>query len=309
MALPEEFHDLARTVRNWGRWGPGDELGTLNLITPEVRQRAAGCVRSGRAFSLALPLSDREGIQTGAIPGRINPLRTMVAVNTAYTGDPSEFCTSDDVVVMGLQAGTHWDALAHVSYDGRLYNDHLASGITEHGASRCGIGAVRTLVSRGVLLAVARTKGMERLEPGYAITAEDLDAAAEAAQVEVLPGDVVLVRTGHMTLLREQGRAAYGGHAPGLSTLTVRWFRDHDVAAVATDNLTFEVFPCERPDVLFPVHLLHLVDMGMTQGQNWDLEALAQDCVEDGVHEFLLDASPLPFTGAVGAPVNPVAMK
>jgi hypothetical protein len=89
----------------------------------------------------------------------------------------------------------------------------------------------------------------------------------------------------------------------------VPWFRDRDVAAVATDNLPFEVYPPERDDLAFPVHLLHLVEMGMTQGQNFDLEDLAADCAADGVHEFLLDASPLPFERGLGSPVNPVAVK
>ena len=310
MALPEEFHDLARKVRNWGRWGPDDEIGTLNLVDSEAVRRAAACVRRGRTISLALPLS-LDGVQIGAIPGRINPLRTMVAINTPLTGDPSEFCTSDDVVVMGLQAATHWDSLAHVSYDGRLYNGLPASSVTALGAARCGIDKVRTLVARGVLLDVARAKGLDRLEGGYAITAEDLDGACDLAGVRVQPGDVVLVRTGQMAFLRQDppDKVGYGIPAPGPSTKTVGWFHDHDVAAVATDNITFEVYPCEDPAVLLPVHLLHLVDMGMTQGQNFVLDDLAEDCAADGTYEFLLEASPQPFVGGLGSPVNPVAVK
>ena len=311
MPMPPEFHELAKKVNNWGRWGPDDEIGTINLITPDVRRAAAGCVKTGKAFSLALPLSQTEGIQTGAIPGRVNPLRTMVAINTPMLGDPAAFCTSDDVVVMGLQAGTHWDGLGHVSYDGRLYNGNPASSINEWGASKCGIHKIRTLVSRGVLLDVARAKGVDVLEGGYPITAEDLDAACEMGRVTVRAGDVVLVRTGQMKHLQGPNRdlMAYGVPASGPSTKTVEWFHSHDVAAVATDNLTFEVYPCERDDMVLPVHLLHLVEMGMTQGQNWVLDELAADCADDGVYEFLLDATPQPFTNAVGSPVNPVAVK
>ena len=97
--------------------------------------------------------------------------------------------------------------------------------------------------------------------------------------------------------------------APGLSTKSAQWLRDHDVAAVAVDNMTFEVYPGEDPEVVLPVHLLHLVDMGLTQGQNFVLDELAADCADDGVYEFLLEASPQPFTNAVGSPVNPVAVK
>lgn len=311
MALPEWFHELAGQVNNWGRWGDADEVGTVNLITPEVVCRGAGCVRRGRSFSLALPLSEREGIQTGTVPGRLNPVRTMTAVNDALTGDPAGFCTSDDIVVMGLQCATHWDGLGHVSYDGRLYNGFSAASITAHGAARLGIHHIATLVSRGVLLDVARARGVERLEGGHALTPDDLEAACELGRIRVEPGDVVLIRTGQMQLLgpRHREKLAYAAPAAGPSTLTVRWFHDHDVAAVATDNMTFEVFPGEHDDVVLPVHLLHLVEMGMTQGQNWRLEELAADCADDGVYEFLLEASPQPFTGAVGSPVNPVATK
>ncbi|HWC38897.1 MAG TPA: cyclase family protein [Acidimicrobiales bacterium] len=309
MPYPEWFHRLAKKVNNWGRWGEDDEIGTINLITPEVRRRAAACVKTGRTFSLALPLSEAEGIQTGFVLGRLNPTRAMVQINTPVTGDPSQFCSSDDLVVMGLQCATHWDGLGHVSYQGRLYNGNDPSTVTASGATRCGIDKVRTLVSRGVLLDVARALGTNRLDGGYAITAADLDAAEARAGVEVGAGDVVLVRTGQMELLALGDKAGYGAPAPGLSTMTVEWFHDRDVAAVATDTYIFEVWPGEDDAAILPVHVLHVVEMGMTQGQNWVLDHLAEDCAADGVYEFLLEASPQPFTNAVGSPVNPVAVK
>jgi kynurenine formamidase len=309
MGLPPAFTDLAASVRNWGRWGPDDELGTVNLVTPEVRRRAAACVRTGKAFSLALPLSESEGIQVGVLPGRINPVRTMVQLNRPTMGS-EDVLTNDDLVVMGLQCATHWDGLAHVSYGGHIWNGYPADTVTSAGAGRCGIHRIRTLVSRGVLLDVARARGVERLEGGHVITGDDLDAAEELARVQVAPGDVVLVRTGHMAVLGERGgKHKYLAPSPGLSMQSVPWLRERDVAAVATDTLTFEVFPGEREDVFLPVHMLHLVDMGLTQGQNWVLDELAADCADDGVYEFLLEASPQPFTHAVGSPVNPVAVK
>ena len=309
MPLPEEFHELAREVRNWGRWGDEDEIGTINLITDEVRRRAAASVVDGRALSLALPLDTVQGIQTGTLPLRTNPVRTMTMINTPVMGDPDGFCTSDDSVHMALQCATHWDGLGHVSYGGQMWNGYPASAITEFGATRCGIHNVTSLVSRGVLLDVARVKGVRRLDPGYAIGPEDLDAAADLAGVTVEPGDVVLVRTGQMELLEQGDKAGYGGETAGPGMEAARWFRRHDVAAVATDNFPFEVFPCERDDAMLAVHLLHLVDMGMTQGQNWVLDALADDCADDGRYTFLLSASPEPFVNAVGSPVNPVALK
>ena len=305
MALPQEFVDLAREVNNWGRWGDDDELGTLNLITPDVVKRAAACVRTGRTFPLGLPLSE-DGPQIGAVPGRINPIHRMTQVNTAFLEDPDAIRFSDDVVEMGLQCATHWDALSHASYKGNLYNGFPADSITEDGASRCSSDRVRSLVSRGVLIDVARAKGVDRLDGGYAITSADLD---DAARVDVEAGDVVLIRTGHIQLLADGDKRSYGRSAAGPGMDAVRWFRRHDVAAVATDTMSFEVFPCERDDLFFPVHLLDLVEMGMIQGQNFDLEALAVDCAEDGVYTFFLEATPEPFVKAVGAPTQPVAVK
>jgi kynurenine formamidase len=128
--------------------------------------------------------------------------------------------------------------------------------------------------------------------------------------VSIASGDVVLVRTGHMQLFHAGDRRSYtAGEQPGLSVHTIAWLHEHDVAAVATDTVALEVYPCVPEGALFPVHMIQLRDMGLTQGQNFDLEALASDCADDGVYEFLLEASPLPFTGGLGSPVNPVAIK
>ena len=310
MPLPDWFHELAASLRQWGRWGDDDRLGTLNLIDDDAVRRGAACVVDGRRLSLAMPFDDRSP-QVGSIPGRINPLRTMVAINTPYTGSTDGFCASDDIVTMGLQASTHWDALAHVSYGGFCWNGVPASSITaEAGSRELGIHRVRSLTSRGVLLDVARARGAARLDPGTAVTADDLDAAADLAGVRVEPGDVVLVRTGHASVLREGRRNDFTtGDQPGLTASCPAWFKAHDVAAVATDTVAFEVYPCEDPEVLFPVHLLDLVELGLSQGQNFDLEDLSVDCDADGRYTFLLEASPIPFTGACGAPVNPVVVK
>jgi kynurenine formamidase len=316
---PQAVLDIAARVRNWGRWGEDDQIGTMNFITDDVVRSAAGCIRSGRRFSLAYPLQ-LNGLQTGAIPGRVNPLRTMVAINACFTGDPTTFCTSDDVVVMGLQAATHWDGLGHASYGGKIYGGRDAAVITEWGATVCGIEQIRSLTSRGVLLDIARLRGVDVLEPGYAITGDDLSAAADAQGVAVRSGDVILVRTGKMALARAGDLPGYLGSidpdlqlpsAPGIGLSCAPWFHEHETAAVATDTITFEVFPWDpaAPGALMPMHCLHLVDMGLTQGQNFDLEELAADCARDGQWDFLLEASPQPFVGGVGSPVNPVAIK
>ncbi|MFE1438173.1 cyclase family protein [Streptomyces sp. NPDC058739] len=307
MALPAEFHEIAKRVNNWGRWGADDEIGTLNLVTDAVVREAAARVRTGHRVPLALPLR-QDGVQTGMIPGRIDPLHAMVQVNQELFG-PGTVACSDDVVTMGLQAGTHWDALPHVSHSGRLYNGRPAGTVTAHGgAAFAGIDKVRHLVSRGVLLDVARARGVERLDGGHAVTPEDLEAAEEFAGVRVRAGDVVLVRTGQIRVLLAGDRQAYAYPSPGLSVRTPEWFHARDVAAVANDTLTFEIFPPEIEDLWLPVHALHLVEMGMLQGQNWNLEELSTACGETGRHDFLLSATPEPFTGATGTPVAPVAV-
>ena len=315
MPLSEQFLEISSQVRNWGRWGPDDQLGTLNLITPEVVLAARDCIRQGRTIPLAVELQ-HDGIQVGFVPGRDNPTMTLHAINEGMDpdGGPDSFHTSDDHVSFGLQAGTHWDGLCHVSYSGMVYNGYDASGITtDEGATQCGIEHLQSVCTRGVLLDVARAKGVDLLECPYAITADDLDAAAEIGGVEVRSGDIVLVRTGRMSLYHSGGGMAYclgpsqDGSNAGLSLATVQWLHAHDVAAVANDTLAFEVYPSEADTLA--VHMLHLVDMGLTQGQNWDLEALSEDCAADGVYEFFLTATPEPFVGGVGSPVAPVAIK
>ncbi|TMU93003.1 cyclase family protein [Streptomyces sp. DASNCL29] len=307
MTLPAEFHEIAKRVNNWGRWGTADEIGTLNLITDAVVREAAATIRTGRRVPLAVPLR-QDGIQTGMIPGRVNPLHTMIAVNFEMFG-PDTVATSDDAVTMGLQAGTHWDGLAHVSHSGKLYNGRPADSITPHDrAAFSGIDKAGPLVSRGVLLDVARARGAERLPEGHVVTPEDLDAAEELAGTRVRSGDIALVRTGQIQRYLAGEKEAYAFPSPGLSLRTPEWFHARDVAAVANDTLTFEAFPPEIEDLWMPVHALDLVEMGMLQGQNWNLEELSEACAEEGRYVFLLSAPPEPFVGGAGAPVAPVAI-
>jgi kynurenine formamidase len=308
MALSEELQALARRVSNWGRWGPDDQRGTLNFITPAAVRRGAACVRRGVSFSLAIPFDD-EGPQTGSIPGRINPKRTVLMSNVPFTGDPTDFTTTDDAFEMGTQAATHWDALAHVGYDGLLYNGFPDDVISEKGAAKLGIEHFGPVATRGVLLDIARLHGVDALEPGYAIGGEDLDAAVTRTNTTIASGDIVLVRTGNMKLLRAGDRKRYAGNTPGLGVGSVAWLHDNEVAAVATDTLALEVWPCEDPTSLLPVHMLNLRDQGLVQGQLWYLDELAADCAGDRVYEFLLVATPLPLTGAAGGPVAPTATK
>lgn len=305
----ERVHAIARRVSNWGRWGADDQKGTLNYVTPEVLRRAAACVKRGVVFSLGLPL-DAAGPQLGTGP-RVNPIHLMSATDAGVGGDPEGFRFADDFIAMPLQCGTQWDALAHVFYGGKLYNGYPASEIGTAGAARNSIDRIAAgVVSRGVLLDLPRARGVERLAAGEVVRPRDLDAAERAAGVRVESGDVLLLRTGHLSVFKVDGdRAAYMKTEPGLGIETIEWLHERRVAAVAADTMAVEVIPFEDPKLALPFHMLAIRDMGLTLGEMFDLDELAADCARDGVHEFFFTAPPLKVTGGVGSPVNPLAVK
>jgi kynurenine formamidase len=282
----------------------------LNLIDADAVLRGAAAVRRGVTFSLSIPM-DQRGPQTGRILGRRNPELHVLQASYAFTGDVRDFATSDDEVTTGTQSATHWDALAHAGYDGLLYNGVSADAISmEAGASKLGIEHFGPVVTRGLLCDVARLKRVEWFDEPYAVTGADLDACLDAAGLTVGAGDIVLVRTGQMHWLRAGDRNRYADISPGIGLDAVEWLHDHDVAAIANDTHVFEPYPCPGDNpYLFPTHMIELRDVGMPQGQQWDLDELAADCAADGVYEFLLAATPLPVTHASGGLVAPTATK
>jgi kynurenine formamidase len=318
--MPEKLD--AQTVRewgrrysNWGRWGKDDERGTLNFITPARVLEACALPRSGRVISCALPF-DQQGPQSG-FAGRHNPIHVMLADGgDALAGAqdflPGGFNYADDAVSMPLQCGTQWDALSHVFYDGRMYNDRDVKLVTSHGARVNGIERIKDgVVGRGVLLDLPGFLRVPWLEDGARILPQDLDACAEASGVAIASGDILLVRTGMMTrCLERKSWAGYcGGPAPGLSIHCARWLYEREIAAVATDTWGVEVRPNETPDCFQPLHMISLRNTGLLLGEIFQLDALASACAEDGRYEFLFTAPPLPITGAVGSPINPLAIK
>ncbi|HMR96542.1 MAG TPA: cyclase family protein [Microthrixaceae bacterium] len=317
MPLPDEIATLAAEVSNWGRWGDDDEIGCGNLLSAESTRRGTAAVRDGRRISLAAELK-ADGIQVGQPARRYNPILTVTSLNERDKYAPGIWEGTDDLVTMSTCAGTHVDALSHVSYDGFLYNGVPTSAVTaQYGASKLGAEKLPPIVTRGLLLDVARAKGVDSLDeisPGYAITAEDLDAAAELARVTPAPGDVILVRTGQMRHYHAGDRQRYtvgtDFSQPGLSVHTIGWIHRHDLAGAFVDTYAYEAFPPTRADWsdCLAVHLLQIRDMGLLQGQNWDLEELADACAERGSGEVLLVAAPEPLVGATSAPVAPVAV-
>ncbi|HEY0507302.1 MAG TPA: cyclase family protein [Blastococcus sp.] len=311
------IRDYIDRFSNWGRWGEDDQLGALNHVGPEQVTAAAALVRQGKVISMGLPL-DLNGPQSGGF--RANPLNMMTATGTDYLagkqdplpggfGPSKGFGFSDDVLVTPNQAGSQWDGLAHIFWKGKMYNGFTAAHVSSKGAARCGIEQMKSkFVMRGVLLDVARFRGVDCLDPGYAITADDLDATAAAQNVEIRSGDALIVRTGMTETHRDNWGEYNGGPAPGLSLHTAPWLHEHDIAAIASDTWGCEVRPNEI-DLFQPLHIVALVHMGIPLGEIWDLQAIGEDCAGDGVYEFLLSAAPLPVTGAAGSPMNAIAIK
>ncbi len=305
----------AEKYRNWGKWGAEDQLGTLNYITHTKIAEAGRLARQGKVFSLALPLDSR-GPQNGSM-NRFNPVHSMLADGGDWAAGARPFANgiggADDLIAMPLQCATHWDALSHIFDHGKMWNGYSSDEVTSLGAARNGIErATDKLISRGVLLDIARFKEVESLEDGYAISESDLVGCIEAQgkTSDVGTGDIILIRTGQLGQARANGWGRFaGGDAPGLSFWTLDWVYRTQVAAIASDTWGVEVRPNELAGAFQPFHQVALPNIGLTLGEMFVLDALAADCARDGIYEFLLVAAPLPFTGAVGAPVNPQAIK
>jgi kynurenine formamidase len=219
---------------------------------------------------------------------------------------------TDDALYMPLQAGTQWDAFAHIFHDGQMYNGFGLEHVTSRGATRGSIDKVVTdVVTRGVLLDLPRQLGQDWLQPGTVISSRDLEECAAAQGVTVERGDAVLVRTGHIAQCRARG--SWGdyalGDAPGLGLDSAHFLCQREIAAVATDTWGAEVRPNEIEGTFQPLHLVLIVHAGILVGEIFDLDALAEDCARDGRYDFLFVGAPLHITGAVGSPLTPLAIK
>lgn len=281
-------------LSNWGRWGADDERGCLNLITPEMVREASTLVRTGKSYSLAMPL-DAEGPQW---PERHRTWRVTTSRRRA-----GKRGSCDDVITLHSHSGTHMDALCHVWYDDRFYNGFdLDEHLSSQGSTRCSIDRVPFIVGRGVLLDVAGWKGVEHLGPGEPVSASDLEACAASANVEVRRGDIVLLRTGWMRLF-SRDRELFDSGEPGLDTTTLPWLAERDVVAVGADNHGVEVMERIPPGDI-PVHRVAIRDLGIYLLENLNLEELATD----RAREFLFVVAPLRLTAGAGSPINPVAI-
>jgi kynurenine formamidase len=332
MESMDEFRRVAKRVSNWGRWGPEDQMGTLNFIDQQKLIEAAGLVKQGKVISLGADFGPDGPQKNGISPLRVNPIHFMsldggdgehYALHMAHYHNHSRaqsvadwrkddlFRFNEDYIVMPLQAATQWDALSHVYYDGKMYNDFDADNVTSQGATRLSIATVGMaggIVSRGVLLDVAGHRGVEFIDGGPLIQPQELDAVAKAQGVTIGRGDVVLVRTGWFTRFHETLNGSDLGN--GLSWHCCEWLADLEVAAVAADNHAVEGFHIQESAASFlPMHLICQRDMGLHMGELFELDALAADCAADGVYEFQLVAPPIRILGSVASPLNPLALK
>jgi kynurenine formamidase len=286
----KDINAAAERLKNWGRWGAEDEIGTLNNISPQDIVNAARLIRKGKVFSLALNF-DSSGPQNGQWGGRFNPIHTMLATGTDAVSGRQESIGlryADDIVTMPLQCGTQWDALGHIFFGEQMWNGYDARLVDSNGAHKNGIEKTKDkMVGRGVLLDVARHKGVESLQ------------------------DFVIVRTGHMERCLSAGEwGGYaGGNAPGLRFETADWIRRADIAAICADTWGCEVRPNESDVASQPWHWIVIPMIGISMGEIFYLKELAADCANDHVYEFFFCAPPLPITRAVGSPVNPIAIK
>jgi kynurenine formamidase len=307
----EEVLGYFSTCSNWGKWGSDDENGTLNYITDEHRRAAAALARAGRAVSLGRLIPTR----TSPVDIKPPPLHAMLHSGDAFVDTPTATGTSQgsaDVITLAPHGFgmTHVDALAHMFRDGMMYNGRSSALVsTAAGATQNAVTAWRDgLIGRGVLLDVARARGVDWVAPGDPITPADLEAAEELAGTRVRTGDIVAVRTGAAAMHRANGPSATVYETRiGMHVSCAPWLHEREVAVLAADSAQ-DVHPSGYDSLYAPLHQVALVAMGLCLIDNCDFERLAAVAAEVGRWEFLFSAAPLQIEHGTGSPINPLAL-
>jgi kynurenine formamidase len=302
-----DFDELFHRVSNWGRWGPDDERGTLNYLAAEQVRASAALVRSGRTVSLSLP------INTIAGPDNPHPsVHYMVKTHDVRPehGEPrfaGDFLGSE----LHGDCRTHVDALCHVAYQGKLYNGKSPDTVTSRGPTLMDITAyVHGIVGRGVLLDIPRFRGVKWLEPGEAVTADELEAAEKFEGVHLGEGDIFLFRTGHHRRRLELGpwNNGYDGEGQaGLHVNAMVLLHERKVAAFLPDG-DGETVPSNVQGVPYPVHALQIAAMGMACADSLQFEELLKVCEEENRRTFMVVAAPLRLPRGTGSLFNPIAI-
>lgn len=299
---------MSTPAHDHSRWGPDDQMGAGNLLTPERMLAALGSVRHGRLYDLS------QVIETGA--PRFAPQQTPYVITHASTwrdgvrrgralGATRDAGSNLERVEMTMHVGTHIDALGHFAIGDRLYNGLDANEtMTFQGLAKLGIENAPAFITRGVCLDVAGLDGGEHLEPGRAVGPADLERALERAGVTLQAGDAVFLHTGWGRYFMADNDRYLSGE-PGIDEPAARQLTGADVVAIGADNMAVEVLPGpDFPSRVLPVHQHVLTEAGVYLVENLVLDAL----VRDGVSTFCLLLLPVKFKGATGCPVRPVAL-
>ena len=285
-------------LSNWGRWGDEDQLGAVNLITPEKRKQAAALVQDGVSVSLARNVEKEEAAD--------NP-RPFVhrMLNTGDKLSGGQFVSDEYTVGYHGFAHTHMDSLTHMSYQGKSYNGFEIAEVKEDGTPHLAVTNFKTgIFTKGILMDIPKLKGVDYLEPGTPIHPEDLAAWEKEAGFKVEPGDVVFIYTGRWKLRDEKG--PWSGKFAGLYASSAKWLRERDIAMIGSDAAS-DVMPSGVEGVRMPIHQLMLIAFGTPIFDNCDLEDLAVECRRQNRWEFLLTAAPIPVDRGTGSPLNPIA--
>jgi kynurenine formamidase len=290
---------LMTELSNWNRWGKDDQVGTVNLITPATRKRAAALVREGVSVSLARDIEKVKAID--------NPDPFQQVMKWDGTNTPSGFSLDVYTVLYHGYGHTHMDALCHMFYNGKMYNGYSQTTVTQQGAQKNSILAFKNgFFARGILLDIPRLKGLPYLEPTTAIYPSDLEAWEKQAGVKIGSGDIVVLRTGRWARRAAKGPWDVGSQSAGLHASCMKWLKARDVAVVGSDAAT-DLMPSGIPGVIQPIHQLLLIAMGTPIFDNLDLEAVSKAAGDRKRWEFLLTAAPLAVPGGTGSPFNPIA--
>lgn len=280
------------------RWGVDDEAGALNEITAAKVLQAVSLVRHGEVHDLAQVL-DRD---IPAFPGRTFRQELTTRGHQDIGNNHVNFIVEQ--ITATQQMGTHMDGLNHLHRGDRMYNGYrLADVIEDYGTNKLGIESLPQVVTRGLLLDVAKVRGVERLEPGDVITVSDAEAALDAAGLTVTPGDAVLFHTGWGALWGVDNER-YAAGEPGPGQDLGAWLADQCVAVTGCDTWSYGPYPAEDPDEPFVVPQRLNVDHGIVVLENLRLHEAAQ--LE--LTEFLLVGSHAKIRGATGAWVCPLAI-
>ena len=295
---------LMEELSNWGRWGPDDQLGAANLITPAKRLEAIALATEGITVSLEHPLL------TEAAADVSSPFERRILNVPQATAEPVFYASVSDSYTISYHgySHSHLDSLCHIFYKGQMYNGVSQETVTEAGCSNASIINLHGgVVTRGVLFDIPRLKGVDYLEPGTPIYQEDLEAWEELAGVTVRPGDAIFIRTGRWARRAELGPWNVSQGAAGLHASTMPWVKARDVSFLGSD-VAADVVPSQIEGVPLPVHQLTIVAMGVDLFDNQDLEALAETAAAQNRWEFMLVAAPLAVETGTGSPVNALAI-